>query len=151
MKVCFTSSSGGHFEQLMMLKELFKEYDSFVVTEKTKYSNTLEEVRTYFIKQVNRRSILFVPLFFYNLCYSIYILLKEKPKLVISTGVLSTIPICIFAKLYGAKLIYIESFAKINTGTITGKIMYKFADIFYVQWEQMLEIYPKAKYIGGIY
>lgn len=49
------------------------------------------------------------------------------------------------------KVIYIESFAKINSPTLTGRVMYKFADIFYVQWPEMLKVYPKAKYIGGIY
>ena len=35
-KLCFAASTGGHFEQLMMLKPLMKKYDSFVITEKTK-------------------------------------------------------------------------------------------------------------------
>lgn len=50
MKVCFTSSSGGHFEQLLMLKSLFAEYDSFIVTEKTKYNQNFSEVPIYFTK-----------------------------------------------------------------------------------------------------
>lgn len=37
MKICFAASSGGHFEQLMMLKPLMEKYESFVVTEKTGY------------------------------------------------------------------------------------------------------------------
>ena len=37
-KVCFAASSGGHFEQLSMLKPLMDEYDSFVVTEETAYN-----------------------------------------------------------------------------------------------------------------
>ena len=32
MKICFAASSGGHFEQLMMLKPLMEKYESFVVT-----------------------------------------------------------------------------------------------------------------------
>ena len=37
-KICFAASSGGHYEQLMMLKPLMEKYDSFVITEKTDYS-----------------------------------------------------------------------------------------------------------------
>lgn len=37
IKICFAASSGGHYEQLMMLKPLMEKYDSFVVTEKTDY------------------------------------------------------------------------------------------------------------------
>ena len=49
------------------------------------------------------------------------------------------------------KVIYIESFAKINSPTITGRIVYKFADDFYIQGEEMKKVYPKAHYDGEIY
>lgn len=151
MKICFTSSSGGHFEQLLMLKDLFKNYDSFIVTEKTMYNNDFKLLPTYFTKQVNRQNIFFIFPLLYNVVFSIYILFKEWPEVVVSTGVLSTIPLCLFAKIFGKKVIYIESFAKVNSATLTGKFMYKIADIFYVQWPEMLKVYPKAKYVGGIY
>lgn len=38
IKICFAASSGGHYEQLMMLKPLMEKYDSFVITEKTDYN-----------------------------------------------------------------------------------------------------------------
>lgn len=61
------------------------------------------------------------------------------------------IPMCLLCKAQGGKLIYIESYAKVSTPTETGKLLYRFADEFYVQWKSMLKIYPKAKYLGGIY
>jgi len=39
----------------------------------------------------------------------------------------------------------------VKSKTLTGKIVYKFADLFIVQWEEMLEEYPKAKYVGGVF
>ena len=76
---------------------------------------------------------------------------EKKPDVVICTGVLAMIPICLISKLMGKKLIYIESFAKVTSPTETGKLLYKFADQFYVQWKPMLKVYPKAIYLGGIY
>ena len=69
----------------------------------------------------------------------------------ITTGVLAMIPMALITKLFGKKLIYIESFAKISSPTQTGKLLYKYADRFYVQWEKMKEFYPNAIYKGGIY
>jgi len=86
-----------------------------------------------------------------NFFKSLHIYIKEKPDVVITTGVLAMIPICLLAKLFRKKLIYIESFAKVTSPTQTGKLLYKYADRFYVQWESMLEIYPNAIYLGGIY
>lgn len=150
-KICFAASSGGHYEQLMMLKPLMEKYDSFVLTEKIHYRSAAKGVRTYYLKQVNRREGTFLLRMLENIFQSFVIFIKEKPDVVICTGVLAVIPICIIAKIFGKKLIYIESFAKVTTATQTGKLLYRFADQFYVQWEPMLKIYPKAIYLGGIY
>ena len=138
-KICFTASTGGHFEQLMMLKPLMDKYDSFIVTEKTGYSVIKDNRKIYYFKMIT------------NAFKSFKIFLREKPDVIISTGALATIPICIFAKVLKKKIIFIESFAKVTSPTLTGKLIYKFADQFYVQWEQMKEYYPEAIYEGGIY
>ena len=150
-KVCFAASSGGHYEQLMMLKPIMKKYDSFVITEKTLYDVETKGEKIYFIRQVNRREKGLIAKMLINAAKSIRIYLSEKPDIVICTGVLAMIPMCLIAKMAGKKLIFIESFAKVTTGTQTGKFLYKYADQFYVQWESMLKIYPKAIYLGGIY
>lgn len=150
-KICFAASSGGHYEQLMMLKPLMEKYESFILTEKTFYNVKSDKKKYYFLKQVNRKEKTFIWNMLINMIYSIYIFIKEKPDLVICTGVLATIPMCLIAKLAHRKLIYIESFAKVTSPTETGKLLYKFADRFYVQWEDMLKIYPNAIYMGGIY
>lgn len=150
-KICFAASSGGHFEQLMMLKPLMEKYDSFILTEKTKYASKNSDIPVFFVPQVNRHEKTMVFNLLKNIFLSIKIFAKEKPDVVICTGVLAIIPMCLIAKLCRKKLIYIESFAKINSPTLTGKLMYKFADKFYVQWESMLKCYPKAIYKGGIY
>ena len=54
-------------------------------------------------------------------------------------------------KLFGSKIIFIETFANKNSKTVTGKYVYKFADLFLVQWEEMLKLYPNAKYWGSLF
>ena len=58
---------------------------------------------------------------------------------------------CYIAKLFGAKVIWIETFANITTKTLAGRLVYPIADTFVVQWEEMKKLYPKAKYWGWIY
>lgn len=48
-------------------------------------------------------------------------------------------------------IIYIESFARVDEASLTGKLMYPLADLFLVQWEDMLKVFPKAIYAGGIF
>lgn len=151
IKICFAASSGGHYEQLLMLKPLMEKYDSFVITEKTNYSAETKGEKIYYLNQVNHKEKNFIWTMIQNVWKSIGIYRKEKPDVIICTGVLAMIPICMISKMMGKELIYIESFAKVTSPTETGKLLYKFADRFYVQWESMLKFYPKAVYLGGIY
>ena len=151
MKIVFAASSGGHYEQLMMLDPLMKKYDSILVTEKTEYSTAKSDIKTYYMKQINRKEILFIPKLIANSFLALRIIIKERPKVMITTGVLAIIPLALLMKLFGGKLIYLESFAKVTSKTMSGKLLYKYADQFYVQWEEMLKLYPKAIYKGGIY
>ena len=150
-KICFAASTGGHFEQLMMLKPLMDKYDSFIITEKTNYYVEDSDMKFYYLNQINRYEIKFLYYMIINIIKTIFIFFKEKPDIVISTGALATIPICIVCKIFKKKVIFIESFAKINSPTLTGKLVYKFSDQFYIQWENMKIFYPKALYKGGIY
>lgn len=150
-KICFIASTGGHFEQLMMLKPLMDKYESFIVTEKTGYSVIKDDRKIYYLKQVNRHEKTFIFKMIANTLSSLNIFLKEKPEVIISTGALASVPICLLSKIFRKKVIFIESFAKINSPTLTGKLIYKFADRFYVQWEEMKKFYPNAIYKGGIY
>lgn len=151
LKICFAASSGGHYEQLMMLEPLMRKYDSFVVTEKTRYSKPLSGTDTWYLLQVNRREADFPLKLIANAVKAICVLHREKPDVVVTTGVLAVVPLCLLQKLRGGKLIYIESFAKVSGPTETGRFLYRIADRFYVQWPSMLRFYPKAKYVGGIY
>jgi UDP-N-acetylglucosamine:LPS N-acetylglucosamine transferase len=151
MKICFAASSGGHYEQLMMLKPLMDKYDSFVLTERTQYKADVKGEKTYYLKQVNRKEKLFLFRMIANCFSSLNIYIKEKPDVIICTGVLAMIPMCLLMKVFKKKMIYIESFAKVTSPTQTGKLLYKYADQFYVQWESMKEFYPNAIYLGTIY
>lgn len=151
-KICLISSSGGHFEQLLTLRKLSENNDIFIVTEKTKYNKKDKKIK-YYVKQVNRKEILFIPKMMLIFFKSLFIFIKERPDVIISTGVLASIPMLLIGHIFKKKVIYIESFAKINSPTMTGKLIYKkhIADRFYVQWETMKEFYPDAIYLGGIY
>lgn len=150
LRLCFAASSGGHLAELMLLRPLMDRYDSFLVTEETSY-RAAEGLRCHYLLQVNRHERSCIPRLLANTFRSLKIYLAERPDAVVCTGVLATIPLCLLCKLFGKKLVFIESYAKVETPTLTGKLLYPFADRFYVQWPELLKFYPKAVYTGGIY
>ena len=150
-KACFIASSGGHWEELMCLKEIAEAYDTFYVTEEGGQGETSVVERLYTFPQINRREKHFL-LHFIKLFVKAFKLLKsERPDFVITTGALIAFPFCVIAAVKGSKIIYIESFARVNSRSLTGRLIYPFADLFLVQWKPMLELYPKAKYVGGVF
>lgn len=154
-KVLFISSTGGHFSELMQLKDIFENYDYHIITEKTKSSIKLKEKYAkkidFLVYGTKEHILIYMFKLLYNTIKSLYLYVKIKPKYIITTGTHTAVPICYICKLFGSKIIFIETFANSETKTLSGKLIYPIANLFIVQWEQMLKLYPKAVYGGQIY
>lgn len=87
--------------------------------------------------------------FFLNALQSLVLVLRIRPCVVINTGGGISIACSLFAKFLGAKLVFIESGARVETPSRTGKFLYRYSDLFIVQWSNLLKHYPKAVY-GGV-
>lgn len=154
----FIASTGGHLSELLQLMPCFSKYDFSIVTEKTKSNISLKSKypqRVHFIVSgtytTMKAKILYPFKLFINCWISLFLFIKIRPDVVVTTGSHNVGPMCCLAKIFGKKVIFIETFANRNTPTKAGRIIYKFADYFIVQWEEMLEFYPKAIYGGWIY
>ncbi|NBI07033.1 PssD/Cps14F family polysaccharide biosynthesis glycosyltransferase [Senegalia massiliensis] len=151
-KYLFTSSAGGHYAQLKSLINKINVDDYLVLTERTKIKQKSSN-KIKFLLYGSTDEFHYILKLIYNFIKSLIIFIKYRPRYIISTGVHSTIPIIIIGKIFGSKIIYIESYAKVYTGTRTGKFIYKYKlyDYFFVQWKELLAVYPKAIYGGSIY
>lgn len=154
-KVLFISSTGGHLNELLQLKPMFERYDYHIITEKDKTNESLEDEYNGKISYLpyGTRSKIFQYVFVYAflILKTFYLYFKIRPKYIITTGTHTAGPMCYLGKLFGSKIIYIETFANINKKTATGRLIYPIADLFIVQWEEMLKIYPRAVYGGSIF
>ena len=154
-KVLFISSTGGHFSELLELEPLFKNYDYNIITEK--------DVTTESLKDKYQEKIMYLPyctrskffsyifIYFYLCLKTIYYYFKLKPEIIVTTGTHTAVPMCYIAKIFGSKVIFIETFANRTTATVAGKLVYPIADTFVVQWEEMHKIYPKSVCWGWLY
>ena len=154
-KVIFISSTGGHFVELMMLKPIFDNYDYHLVTEKTASTISLKEEYKermhYLIYGTRVKKVKYFFKVILNTIKSLGLFIKIRPKAIVTTGTHTAMPMCIIGKILGAKIIFIETYANVFTPTGSGKFIYKFADKFIVQWEDMLNVYPNATYLGGLF
>ncbi len=86
-----------------------------------------------------------------NFFISLTIFIRIRPDIVVTTGTHTAVLMCYIAKLFGKKVIWIETFANRNSKTLAGRLVYPIADTFVVQWEEMKKIYKKAVYWGSIF
>lgn len=78
----------------------------------------------------------------------IKIIRKHNIKVCISTGPGLAIPTAIIIKLFGGKVIHIETWSRFHSKSLTGRVLYYLADVFYVQNKCLLKLYPNAIYAG---
>lgn len=147
MKLCLVCSAGGHLTEMMQLKEFYNDHDYFFITLKKHDTEDFRE-RAYFVSDPERNPLKFIA----NFLQSFLLLIKERPDIIVSTGAGMSIPICWLGKLFGKKIVFIESFCRIEKPSLTGKIIYPIADLFLVQWTEQLENYgDRVEYHGGVF
>lgn len=150
-KVCLISSSGGHLEQIRQLKDVYNKYNCFYVVSRTKATEAMTQ-KHYIVSDLVRKNKIVMVLRMTRMMFEQFgIFLKEKPDVILTTGAAVAIPMCVIGKVFRRKVIYIESFARMTTPNKTGLLIYKFADLFVIQWEALKKYYPNAVYGGSIY
>lgn len=150
-KVFFVSSAGGHLAQLLQFKELFPKYDYRLVTENI--PSNLELGDSYVVSLIKKREggrgVLFWLDFINSSAIAIRLMIKYRPDVVVSTGSYIAIPFLLLCKLFGAKSVFLLSYARVNSRAKSADVAYYLADVFIVQWESALKYYKKGIYLGG--
>lgn len=154
-KVLFIASTGGHLNELMQLKDMFNYYDYHIVTEKTASNKYLKKEYgkkiNYLIYGTKHYMLTYPFKLLLNCFISLFIYLRFRPDYIITTGTHTAGPMCLIGKIFGSRVIYIETFANMVTKTATGKLIYPIADKFIVQWKSMKKLYPDSEFGGWIF
>ncbi len=154
-KVIFISSTGGHLSELMQLKPIFNNYDYHIITESTHTTNKLKDEYKdkihYLIYGARNYMLSYMFKFPINIIKSFILFMKINPDVIVTTGAHTAVPMCYIGKIFNKKIIFIESFARVNSKSMSGKLVNKIADLFIVQHEEMLNVYENAIYKGDLY
>lgn len=159
--VMFACNQGGHFSQMMALNELFGKYNSILVTDNARATKDVpalqhigeivtEKSRRDKVKEGKSSRFYYIKGYFLNFLRYRKIWKQYRPKVIVSTGSHIAVPLFWVGKLHGSKIIFIETRAKVYARSLTGILVRRIADQIYVQWPEMLKLYPEAKYCGTL-
>jgi len=146
MKLGLICSHGGHLTEMQYLLEAFEGHEIFFITYESPRTLKLPYPK-YLMANIVTDPLKMAQAFF----RFIVIFRKERPDIIVSTGSEIAIPAFYLAKLFRIRTIFIESWCRVKTTSGTGKILYPIADIFLVQWPELLKIYgKKAQFQGAV-
>lgn len=92
----------------------------------------------------------------YATIYTVPIIYKFKPDIIFCNGPGTCIPICLVAFLLrcmfilDCRIVFIESFCRVRTLSLSGKILQWIADVFVIQWPQLKNVCFRGQYFGRL-
>lgn len=142
------ASSGGHLFQLQTIRSGWPVEDRQWVTFDTSDARSLlaGEVVHRAAHPTNRN----LPNLVRNVLLAARLLLRLRPRAIVTTGAGVAVPFCWLGRLAGARIIYIESMARVRGPSLTGRLVHPVAHRFFVQWPAMAGVLRKAEYRGSL-
>lgn len=132
--VLAVASGGGHWVQLLKVWAAFERHDVAFATVQAAYADMVPGRRFYRVRDATRwdRWGLVV------LCVQLLvILLRERPKIVITTGAAPGVIALRIGRWLGAKTIWIDSIANVEEVSMSGQYAGRFADLWLTQWAHL--------------
>lgn len=143
------ASNGGHLLQLLQLRDEWpRERRHWVTFDKPDARSLLDgEAVTWAHHPTNRN----IPNLARNLGLALALCRRLRPAAIVTTGAGVAVPFCYAGRLFGAKVIYIESFSRITEPSLTARLIHPVAHRFFVQWPQLARRFRKAEYKGALF
>lgn len=148
IKICLAASAGGHLMQLLKVAESWHGYDVFYVSTVPVVAKKLRRRgRTFIVGECNRQHPVRT---FMVMIRCLKIVFKERPDVVISTGAAPGFLLCIIAKVFGAKVIWLDSIANTEKLAMSGRMIRPFVDLILSQWPDVAAKYKNVEYHGAV-
>lgn len=90
-----------------------------------------------------------IPNLLRNLVLALRLIRRSKPDVILSTGAALAVPFFIVGKLFGVRLVYVESLTRIHGPSLSGRLVYPFSNRFFVQWPEAATL-SRAEFAGRV-
>jgi UDP-N-acetylglucosamine:LPS N-acetylglucosamine transferase len=148
VRVLLACSTGGHLGQLDALRPWWSEHERHWITFDKPDARSLlaGESISWAYHPTTRNLVNLIR----NFGVALRVLRRFRPEVVVSTGAAVAVPVFYLARLLGIRTVYIEVYDRIDSSTLTGRLCRPVSDLFMVQWEEQLKLYPGALMIGQL-
>jgi UDP-N-acetylglucosamine--N-acetylmuramyl-(pentapeptide) pyrophosphoryl-undecaprenol N-acetylglucosamine transferase len=141
--VHLAASLGGHLELLVRLRPHLNGYEPVWVTAAQDGADPVRALgdRVVDLPRFNRSRPLSAVT---NVWRSLVNAARERPDVIVTSGAGSVVAFCVFGRLLGARVIFVETMARVTSPSASGRVLSRMARLVLVQWQEMARVYRNA-------
>jgi beta-1,4-N-acetylglucosaminyltransferase len=142
------SSAGGHLLQLVLLAESWRDMSRVWVTlEREDARSLLGDEGVFYAYGPTTRN---VRNLIRNLGLAWMLVRRLRPRAVVTTGAAVAVPFAWVGRLFGARVVYVESLTRVGSPSLSCRLIAPVASRVYVQWPELRGALPRARYVGSV-
>jgi len=142
-------STGGHLWQLNALRAAWEPFSRVWVTfDKSDARSLLRDEDVVFAYGPTNRS---VKNLVRNLGVAWRVIARVRPTVVLTTGAGVAVPFAWIARLRGSRVVYVESFTRIDRPSLSCRLIAPAAHRIYAQWPELVRALPRARFSGNVF
>jgi beta-1,4-N-acetylglucosaminyltransferase len=154
--IVLACSSGGHLFQMLALRDAWDGYSRIWVTDDASDTRSLlRDERVVYAFGPTHRDLRNGPhriaiAWIRNTLLGIRLVRSLRPRVILTTGAGTTVPFAWVGRLLGCKVVYVESVTRVHTPSLSCRLIRPIAHRIYVQWPELVERIPRARYVGSV-
>ena len=146
--VLLVCSAGGHLLQLYLLRDAWKGRSCAWVTHaRDDARSLLSESRVYYAYAPTTRNVK-------NLVRNVFLAWRLlgtlRPEVIVTTGAAIAVPFAWVGRLFGCRVVYIESLTRIERPSLSGRLVKPATSRYFVQWPELAERVRGSRYVGSV-
>jgi len=147
--VLLVCSTGGHLLQLVALRGAWSDAKrAWITFDKSDARSLLVDEQVAFAHGPTNRSLVNL---FRNLGLAFRLVRRFRPRVIVTTGAGVAVPFCWIGRLFGAKVVYVESLSRITSPSLSYRLIAPIASRRYCQWPEFADAVPRARYVGSVF
>lgn len=148
--VLLACSSGGHLLQMLALREAWEPFTHAWVTDDRSDTRSLlagAKGPVYFAHWPTSRNLVTLVR---NLILAWRLVRTVRPRVVLTTGAGTAVPFAWVARLHGASVVFVESVTRIDSPSLSCRLLRPVAERLYVQWPELQRVVRGSRYAGSV-
>jgi beta-1,4-N-acetylglucosaminyltransferase len=151
VEVLLVCTGGGHLLQLWSLREAWSGHRRAWVVASHAGSDVDSLLAGEHVHRAHGPAARSIRKLVRNLALARRLIRELRPRVIVTTGAAVAVPFAWLGRLYGVRVVYVESLARTQRPSLSCRLAAPAADRIYVQWPELQRALPRGRYAGTVF